>query len=865
MVTFPFRSLVLSVFLAFIAFHFSFSQVVFKEVPDYEIRSSDSLFFDITNTRSIIPLNGKWNVRPADDEKTASVSVNVPSIFEGEGEMVFEKEFDLTRNQISRSTLELIFFSVNYTADISLNNTIIYRHSGGEYPFKILLPRDILQSDKKNLLSVKLNYRLDSKNSIPQKQRFLFPQNYGGIIGDVYIHLTPDLHISKEKITKVFSSDYKNVSLEIESLVTNNKLKEIPKAGTESSEYKLFISLSNLNGIIIKELPVYNFILERNKDIVISQKIDIPVPVYWSPATPSSYILTEKLFRSDSLIDITEKSIALYELKSDKESLKLNGSEFVLKGVVYCPSNENFGKLLTYDQMENDILLIKEAGFNCVRFAKSTVHPYFLNLCEKYGLLAFLEIPINGVPSGIADDKGFMNRSKDFVLNYLSYYGDYSSFAAIGFGGTYLPELEEHISLISILANLTKEKSNRLTYASFYGKDLKEIDNLDLYGLEFIGDDVANSDEKIKELQNELGKGKVFFSGCTYPVYLGSSDGYLNAFSFEAQAKYFEGLFDYVSQNNIPAFFINSFTDYEGDYSSFICGYNKTNLYRIGLLDENRNKNRISYKVVYSKLNNLEKVTIPIGNKKDDSPMVFIVSGLLLAIFMGVLVNSGRKFRDDASRALLRPYNFFSDIRDQRIISAYQTSILGLIIAAVTALIISNILFHLKDSLVFENILLAFASPSLIKNINYLAWNPFMSLLWLTGLNIILFVIIALLIEIASFFAKTRVYIISVYFTFIWALLPVVLMIPVGIILYRVLLNNTINLYIYVGLGFVILWILYRLMKGIHVLFDTKPSTVYLYSSLFILAVIGAVLFYFELKHSTIQYLLFTFKQFNIF
>jgi hypothetical protein len=140
-----------------------------------------------------------------------------------------------------------------------------------------------------------------------------------------------------------------------------------------------------------------------------------------------------------------------------------------------------------------------------------------------------------------------------------------------------------------------------------------------------------------------------------------------------------------------------------------------------------------------------------------------------------------------------------------------------------------------------------------------------MSLLWLTAFNIILFVIITLLIEIASFFAKTRVYIIGVYFTFIWALLPVVLLIPVGIILYRVLLNGTINLYIYVVLGFVILWILYRLMKGIYVLFDTKPGTVYLYSSLFIVAVIVAVLFYFELKHSTIQYLLFTLKQFNIF
>ena len=815
MLTFRFRSLVLSGLLSIFIFHSAYSQVVFKEVPDYQIRSTDSLFFDITSTRSIISLNGKWSVRPADDEKAVKVEVNIPSIFEGESELVFEKEFDLTKNQISKSTLELFFFSINYTADISLNNTIIYRHSGGEYPFKILLPRDILRSDKKNLLSVKLNYKLDSKNTIPQKQRFLFPQNYGGIIGDVYIHLDPDIHISKEKITKVFSSDFKKVSLEIESLVKNNKTKEFPATINESDEYKLIISLIDISGNIIKELPGYNFPLDRNKDIVISQKIDIPVPVFWSPEIPYTYIIKQQLLKADSLIDLTEKSIALYNLQSDPESIKLNGNEFVLKGVVYYPSNESFGKLLTYDQMEHDISLIKDAGFNCVRFAKSTIHPYYLSLCEKYGLLAFLEIPINGVPSGIAEDESFINRSKDFLLNYLSFYGGYSSFAAIGFGGTYLPDLEEHISLISILTNLTKEKSNLLTYASFFGKNLKTIEKLDLYGLEFIGDEIADSDEKIKELQNELGNGKLIFSGCTYPVYLGNSDGYLNEYSFEAQAKYFEELFDYVTQNNIPAFFIDSFADFEGDYSSFICGYNKTNLYRIGLMDENRSKNRISYKVVYSKLNNLEKVTIPIGSKKDDSPMIFIIFGLLLAIFMGVLVNSGRKFRDDASRALLRPYNFFSDVRDQRIISAAHTTLLGLIIAAVIALIISNILFYLKTNLIYEHLFLSLASPSSIQAANYLSWNPFMSLLWLTGFNIILFVIIALLIKIASLFAKTKVYIVSVYFTFIWALLPVVLLIPVGIILYRVLLADTINLYIYLGLGIVILWILYRLIKGI--------------------------------------------------
>ena len=160
-------------------------------------------------------LNGKWSVQPADDDKAQKVTVSVPSIFEGEDELVFEKEFELSKAQISENTLEIVFFSINYTADISLNNTIIYRHSGGEYPFRVALPRDILRSDRKNILSLKLIYDLNSKNSIPQKQRFLFPQNHGGIIGDVYIHLKPDFYIAKEKITKTFSQIIKTFRLKL--------------------------------------------------------------------------------------------------------------------------------------------------------------------------------------------------------------------------------------------------------------------------------------------------------------------------------------------------------------------------------------------------------------------------------------------------------------------------------------------------------------------------------------------------------------------------------------------------------------------------------------------------------------------------
>ena len=861
---FPFR-LLIRVALLLIVFHnLLFGQVVFKEYPDYQIRSSDYIFFDISETRSIIPLNGKWLVRPAEDEETKKVSVGIPSIFEGKGEFIFERYFALTPSQVSKNIIELVFFGINFSADISVNNIIIYRHGGGEYPFRFELPRDILRGDVDNVLSVRLKYKIDSKNTIPLKQRFLYPKNNGGIAGDVFIHLKPDIFISKTNISSNLSEDYKSAELIVESLVRNHVVKNLEGLEKEPAQYSLMVSIENESGEILQQFPSKPFLLERNKDATLKQAVKINAPELWSPGNPVSYLLKLELYQADSLLDISHESISIYGFVSAENSFLLNGSEFHLNGVTYIPSNSIYGNLLPYEQMEYDITLIKDAGFNTVRFSKCVPHPYYLRLCEQYGLLAFIELPINGVPAGIAQDQSFQNRCKEFLTNYINFYNQYSSLAAIGIGSGFLPELDSHTSLISNLSETVKEKTDLITYASFCNLNLKKIKNLDIYGIEFLNENVSDAGEKISQLQNDFGPGRIIISEAGYTVNAGGSDGYVNDYSFEAQAKYFEQLLTYSEGNNIAGYFINTMIDYRGDYASFLSGYNQEKIYRIGLLDENRNTNRITYKVVYAKLNNLEKVTIPIGSKKEDAPMGFIVFGLILAIFMGVLVNSGRKFREDASRALLRPYNFFADVRDQRIISAYQTTVLGIIIAAVSALVIANFLFFLKTSLFFEHTMLAFANPVITQVVNYLLWHPLPALFWLTLFNIVFLVVLSILVKAASLAVRTKVYINSAYFTVIWSLLPMVLLIPVGIILYRVLTANVANIYIYVGLVLIFIWILYRLMKGIYVLFDANPGTVYFYCILFLAVVIGGVLFYFELESSTVQYLLFTLKQYNI-
>ena len=848
-------------FFVIILFTFSVkAQIIFRELPGYQINPEENAFYDVGNTRNIFSLNGAWKVYKERDEDNKT-TVTVPSVFEGNADLIFEKSFSLSPQQLDHRQVRLMFLGFNYSGEISVNNKIIYTHTGGEFPFYIDLPHDILKSRSENILLVKLHYKLDSENSIPVEQRFLFPKNFGGLFRDVYLQTRPDISITDLVVSKIFDTNSNKLNLTVKAKISNLNFKTAQDTLVAENSYFLKIKIVSPDGTLISVIPDTPFDIAQNKVITVSRNVGINSPVKWSPENPAYYTLNIELWQEENLIDQAKQDIAVYSLSAGKE-LTLNNTPFKINGVTYIPSNNEFGPLSSYSSMESDIKMIKELGFNTVRFAKSVPHPYYLYLCQKYGLLAFIEIPLNSIPESIVKNQNFVSRSINYLSNFIEAYNKYS-FAAIGLGGSYSGNSEFQSAYLENISSFVKEKTNALVYASFHDFRISAINGIDLYGIELLNKSIKEKKSDLILLQEKLGAGKVFISEATYFVNSGRSDGYVNKGTFEAQAKYFEDLLEYSNDNPLSGYFINSMFDYRGEYASMVAGYNEDNIYTLGLSDKERNTDRLSYKVVYAKLHNTEKVTVPIGSKKDTTPMVFILFGLLLAVLVGVLVNSGKKFREDASRALLRPYNFFADVRDQRIMSGPHTVILMFVIAAVIALISSNYFTYLRSEVFIEKLLLSFGSHTMLTKLSYFAWHPVASLIWLTLFYTIFMMVVSLLIKAASFFVKNRVFYSSVFFTVIWSFLPLILLIPVGIVLFRILNAEVANAYIYYGFIIFKLWIFYRLMKGIYVIFDVNPGSVYFYSIIILLFTCGGVLLYYQLNHSVIEYILLTLKQFN--
>jgi beta-galactosidase len=858
------KLLIISVFLVLILSFPSKPQFVFNESPGNISSLADSSFYGLSETRQIISLNGAWKVYSADDKDRKKVNVEVPSIFDGTGELVFEKAFPLSQELINSSKLTVVFLGLNYSAEIAMNNVIIYRHTGGEYPFNVSLPKDILSSAKKNILSVKLYYKLDSENTVPVKQRFFYPRNFGGIIRDVFIQVSPLISITDFFVSSDYNFKTRKAKIfinsELENILIQNQQDSLNSVADNNLVYKIIGPSGNLSGEVQKAIR-----LKQNKTVEVQEVIEIDEPVLWSPGDPKLYTLILEIRSGQSLIDRSQKKISIYSFTPESSSLLFNGENFVMKGVGYVPSIYDLGNISSFGLMEKDLKLIKDAGFNTVRFSKSLPHPYYLYLCQRMGLLVFLELPIYSLPENLARDVNYNARISNYLTGLLKGYRRYSEFAVLGLGGSYLSSSDFHKTFLSNIARTAKKNNNLKVFASFASLNLNLIPDIDFYGFELLNEIPPNLIIGIKALEESIGKGRVIIGEASYAVNKLKTDGYLNKFSFEAQAKYFEDIIQLVENGFSSGFFFNSMFDYRGDFASLISGYSSENMYRIGILGEDRNPDRITYKVISARLNNSERVTIPIGTSKDDSPMIFIISGLFLALLTGVLVNSGKKFREDSSRALLRPYNFFADIRDQRIISGYHSVFLSLIVIVTSALVISNVLFYYKTSIVFEKLILAFGSRSLIKTISYLSWHPAQSIIWLSLAAAVIFVLLVVIIKAASLFVRNRVYLHSIFFTVVWSSLPVILLIPAGIILYRIMNLDAANFLIMIFLILFVLWIIYRLLKGIYVIFDVNPGSVYFYGSIVLLVVAGIFVLYFEINRSVIDFLQILIKQYNLF
>ncbi len=245
---------------------------------------------------------------------------------------VYNRNFEYMGN----NSLYLVFEGLSSYFELYVNNTYVGLSRGSHMQAEF----DITKYAKvgSNTVTI-LVYTYNAESYLEDQDFFRFH----GIFRDVYLLARPQNHIKD-----IYIKPHMDGQVDFEITFKNEVL-----------DYS--VTLFDYNG---------------------SQLDKIEAPELWSAEKPVLYGALifcngEYIFKKFGFRSIET---------SDKGELLINGVSVKLKGVNRHDSHPKYGYCTTIEDMEKDILMMKQHNINCVRAAHYPNHPIFLELCDKYGL-----------------------------------------------------------------------------------------------------------------------------------------------------------------------------------------------------------------------------------------------------------------------------------------------------------------------------------------------------------------------------------------------------------------------------------------------------------------------------------------------
>lgn len=347
----------------------------------------DWLFTNQTGKKRPVDLPHTWNALDGQDGGNDYYR----------GTCVYEKSF--CKPEFSEEEcVYLQFHGVNASAGVFLNQKKIADHDNGYSTFRI---------DITELLKEQNELRVEVDNSVnqrvyPQKADFTF---YGGIYRDVEL-----LIVSKEHFDLDYYGGY---GLKIDTDISGEN--GIVKANAytnvkdlQESGLQVVMQLSDAEGCIVAEGTGCEVTLE------------VLQAHFWKGVKePYLYTLTAYLKRKDTVVDEVSCKCGIRTISVDPDKgFFLNGESFPLRGVSRHQDWKGIGNAISYEQMEQDMEMIRELGANTIRLAHYQHNQYFYDLCDKYGMVVWAEIPYISAHMPEGRENTFFQMKELIVQNY---------------------------------------------------------------------------------------------------------------------------------------------------------------------------------------------------------------------------------------------------------------------------------------------------------------------------------------------------------------------------------------------------------------------------------------------------------------
>jgi len=363
--------------------------------------------------RSDILLNNDWKfVFNYQVEKTAGKRVNLPHTWnsrdalEGQldyyrGAAIYQKKLAV-KKEWKGKRLFIKFDGVNSVSNVFINGQHLGEHRGGYTAFIYEITNQV-NYGQENELMVRVSNALNL-DIMPLLGDFNF---YGGIFRDVHLLLTEQNCISP--LDYASSGVYltqREINKE-KATISAKIMLDFSKQAPMNTKVRIQIK-DDRQLIATKEMTV-----KKGAEGSFYEQTELLIvePHLWNGRKdPFMYTAEVSLLADGEFIDQIKQPLGLrsFYIDADKGAV-LNGEPIKLQGVCRHEDHMGFGNALAPWQHEEDMAIISDMGANAIRLSHYPQSPYFYELLDKEGILAWSEIPFVG-PGGY-NFEGFINQA----------------------------------------------------------------------------------------------------------------------------------------------------------------------------------------------------------------------------------------------------------------------------------------------------------------------------------------------------------------------------------------------------------------------------------------------------------------------
>lgn len=375
------------------------------------------------NSKRFLTLNGNWKFHWVKDPKqrpttfhntnfddTTWTTIPVPSNWEVEGfgkpiylderypfstkwpeapknynpVGTYRKEITLTKEFVSQDVI-LHFAGVKSAMYVYINGQYVGYSQGSKTPAEFNITSYV--QDGKNLITLQL-FRWSDASYIESQDML----RMSGIERDVYLYSRPKVYISDYHAKTTLDNTYQKGILKGTVFITNDTSKDVTQKLNVSVENEFSVS-KNIS------IPA-NTTIEFGVD----KRIENVKP--WSAEIPNLYALTISLDENQFI----KKNIGFKRVEIKNAQVIINGKAVYFKGVDRHETDPHSGHVISKESMLKDILLMKQNNINAVRSAHYPNDPYWLDLCDIYGLYVIDEANIESHPLAISEETQIGNE-----------------------------------------------------------------------------------------------------------------------------------------------------------------------------------------------------------------------------------------------------------------------------------------------------------------------------------------------------------------------------------------------------------------------------------------------------------------------